>query len=150
MAAYNKFNVFVEDLMNKIHDLFGSPIGDSIKVMLVNSPVPVATNSVKLDLTEITAGNGYTAGGAAVPNPAGTRSAGTVTLAGDKIVWTAAGGTIGPFRYPVLYNDTPIAPADPLIGWWDYGVGGVTLNDGETFSWKPNNLDTGGSIATLA
>jgi hypothetical protein len=148
MAAYNKFNVFVEDLANKIHDLFGSPIGDTLKVMLVNSPAPVATNSVKADLTEITAGNGYAAGGTAV-SANGTRATGTVTLDGDQVVFTASGGTIGPFRYPTLYNDTPTAPADPLIAWWDYGAG-LTLNDGETFTVKFNNAVTDGTIFTLA
>lgn len=148
MAAYNKFNVFVEDLANKIHDLFGSPIGDALKVMLVNSPAPVATNSVKADLTEIAAGNGYVAGGAAVSSN-GTRSAGTVTLDGDQVVWTASGGTIGPFRYVVLYNDTPIAPADPLIAWWDYGSS-LTLQIGETFTVKFNNAVSDGTIFTLA
>lgn len=148
MAAYNKFNVFVEDLMNKIHDLFGSPIGDALKLMLVNAPAPVATNSVKADLTEIGAGNGYTAGGAAV-SANGTRAGGTVTLDGDQIVWTAAGGTIGPFRYTVLYNDTPAAPLDPLISWWDYGSS-ITLNDGETFTVKFNNVAVDGTIFTLA
>lgn len=148
MAVYNKFNVFVENLANKIMDLFGVPIGDTIALMLVNSPAPVATNSVKADLTEIAAGNGYTAGGAAVSSN-GARSVGTVTVDGDQIVWTASGGSIGPFRYPVLYDDTPIAPADPLISWWDYGSS-ITLNSGETFTVKFNNAVTDGTIFTLA
>ena len=41
-----------------------------------------------------------------------TRSSTAVTA------WIS-GGTIGAFRYVVLYNDT--ATGDPLIGWWDYG-----------------------------
>lgn len=148
MVAYNKHNVFVEDLANKVHDLFGAPIGDTLKLMLVNSPAPLATNSVKADLTEIAAGNGYTAGGATVSSN-GTRSVGTMTLDGDQVVWTAAGGAIGPFRYTDLYNDTPVAPADPLIAWWDYGSA-ITLNDGETFTVKFNSVAVDGTIFTLA
>ena len=47
--------------------------------------------------------------------------------------WTASGGSIGPFRYAVLYNDTPTSPADPLIGWWDYGSA-LTLNTGQALT----------------
>lgn len=57
---------------------------------------------------------------------------------------TASGGTVGPFRYVVLYNDTPASPADPLIAWWDYGSA-LTLNDTETFT-----IDFGASIFTLS
>ena len=48
-------------------------------------------------------------------------------------VVTASGGAIADLRYAVLYNDTPTAPADPLIGFWDYGAT-VSLASGETFT----------------
>lgn len=147
MAAYVKFNVFVEDLTNAIHDLFGSPIGHVLKLMLVNAPAPVATNSLKADLTEIAAGNGYSAGGTAL-SANGTRTTGTMTLDADQIVYTASGGSIGPFRYSVLYNDTPASPLDPLISFWDYGSS-ITLLDGETFTVKFNNAVTDGTVFTL-
>lgn len=146
MVTYNKFNVFVEDLTDAIHDLFGT--NDLVKILLVNSPAPVATNSVKADLTEIAAGNGYTAGGEDTQN-SGTRTTTTFTLEGTKVVWTAVAGTIGPFRYVILYNDTPATPLDPLIAWWDYGSN-LTLQDGETFSVKFDNSDTQGDIFTLS
>ncbi len=147
MVAYNKFNVFVENLANKILDIFGSPIGDALKLMLTNT-APVATNSVKTDITEIGAGGGYTAGGETVSSN-GTRSAGTVTLDGDQIVWTGSGGGFGPFRYPVLYDDTPASPLDPLQSWWDYGSS-ISLLAGETFTVKFNNAVTDGTICTIA
>lgn len=143
MAAYNKFNQFVEDLSKKVHNV----ATDLLKIMLVNSPAPVATNTVKANLTEIAAGNGYAAGGTAITITTSTQTSGTFTLAGNQVVFTAAAGAIGPFRYPVFYNDTPISPADPLIAWWDYGSS-ITLNDGETFTVKFNNTDPG-TIYTL-
>ena len=76
-----------------------------------------------------------------------TQSGGTYTLAANQVVFTASGGTIGPFRYAVLYDDTPTSPADPLIAWWDYGSG-ITLNDGETFTVKFNNTDPGTIFTT--
>ena len=147
MVTYNKFNVMVENLMNKVMDLFGSPIGDSLKVMLSNV-APVATNSVFADLTDIAAGNGYTAGGTAVPDVNATRTTGTVTLTGDALVFTASGGAMATFRYYALYDDTPTSPADPLIAWWDHGSA-VTLNSGDTFTINFNNDATDGTILTL-
>src|SRR5688572_23559748 len=107
MAAYNKHNQFVEDLALGVHNLNTG----TLKVLLTNV-APTAANAVKADLTEIGAGNGYTAGGEDTQNTLAEAS-GTATLTGMKVVWTAAGGTIGPFRYVDIYNDTPAAPADP-------------------------------------
>lgn len=145
MATYNKYNQFVEDWANKVHDLLGTAGSgaDTLKVMLSNTAPNAATHAVRADATEIGAGNGYSSGGASATN-VGTRSGGTITVAGTDIVFTAAGGTIGPFRYAILYNDTPTSPADPLIGWWDYGAP-ITLNDTETFT-----IDFGAALFTLA
>jgi hypothetical protein len=143
MAAGTKFRQFVEDLAEKVHNLGA----DALKVMLVNSPAPVNTNSVKGDLTEISAGNGYTAGGTAVTITTSAQSAGTYTLAGNQVVFTAT-GAMATFRYPVLYNDTPTSPADPLIGFWDYGSG-LSLALDETFTVKFNNANPG-TILTIA
>jgi hypothetical protein len=142
MAAFQKFNQFVEDVAKGVHNLNTG----TLKVMLVNT-APVAANSVKADLTEISAANGYTAGGNAAAFTSGVQTAGTYKLVlADPAVWTAAGGTIGPFRYAVLYNDTPTSPADPLIGFWDYGSS-ITLQIGETFT---ADLDATNGVLTLA
>ena len=128
MVAFNKFNQFVVDVQSKVHNL----ASDSLKVLLTNA-APVATNAVKADLTEISAGNGYTAGGNAAAFTSLTQTSGVAKLVlADPATWTASGGSIGPFRYAVLYNDTPSSPAKPLIGWWDYGSA-VTLASGEQF-----------------
>lgn len=127
MASYNKFLVFTKDLIEGKHN-FAS---NTFKVMLTNT-APVNTNSVKADLTEISAGNGYTAGGTATTIASST-SSGVAKVTGTDIVFTASGGTIGPFRYAVLYNDTQTSPAKPLVSWWDYGSS-ITLNDTETLT----------------
>lgn len=127
MAAYQKFNPFVENLAEKVHNLGA----DSLKVLLTNT-APVAANAVKADLTEITAGNGYSAGGATPSISSSAQTSGTYKLVLGDVTFTAAGGSIGPFRYVVLWNDTPTSPADPLVGFWDYGSA-VTLADGESF-----------------
>lgn len=126
MAAFNKFNSFVEALGKKVHNLNA----DSLKVMLTNT-APVAANAVKADLTDIAAGNGYVAGGTVSAGNTYAQASGTAKLVSGDVVFTAAGGTIGPFRYAALYNDT--ATNKELIGFWDYGSA-VTLQIGETFT----------------
>ena len=126
MATFNKFQQYIEDVHHGVHN-FDS---DTFKVMLTNT-APVATNSVLGDLTEISAGNGYSAGGSATTKTSSGQTSGTWKAVYEDVVFTASGGSIGPFRYAVLYNDTPSSPADPLIGWWDRGSA-LTLNDGES------------------
>ena len=127
MATFNKFSQFVADVANKVHNL-GS---DTLKIMLTNT-APTAANAVKTDITEISAGNGYTAGGNAAALTSSAQSAGLYKLIlGNPATWTAAGGSIGPFRYAVLYNST--AASGNLVGYWDYGSS-VTLASGETFT----------------
>lgn len=126
MATFNKFNAFVEDVAEKVHNL-GS---DTLKIMLTLS-APAAANSVKADLTEIAAGNGYTAGGTQATISTSSQTAGTYKLVLADVVFTASGGAIADFRYAVLYNDS--STSDSLIGYWDYGST-VTLSSGETFT----------------
>lgn len=135
MAAAQKFNAFVQDLGRAVHNLNA----DTLKILLTLT-APVAANSIKGDLTEIAAGNGYSAGGAAVANRAYSQTSGVAKLTGDDVVFTASGGAFADFRYAVLWNDTPTSPADPLCLFWDYGST-LTLNDTETFTvdWNSTN-----------
>lgn len=140
MATYNKFQDFVEQLGKAIHDLDGT---HTLKVYLSNAAPSASADAVKADLAEISAGNGYTAGGDAT-TPTWSETTGTAKLVLTDITWTASGGTIGPFQYAVLYNDT--STSDNLIAWWDYGSA-LTLNAGETFTW---DADASAGVFTLA
>jgi hypothetical protein len=102
----------------------------------------VSADAVKADLAEISTGSGYT--GAVDITAAYSEATGTGTLTASDVTITAAGGTVGPFRYVVMFNDTPTSPADPLIAYWDYGSA-ITLADTETFT-----TDFGASVLTLA
>ena len=126
MAVFNRFNIFSEDLAEKVHDLNA----DTLRVYLSNTAPDAAADAVKADLAEISTGNGYT--GAVDVQNATSRSGLVTSVTGVDVVVTAT-GAVGPFRYVVLYNDTPTSPADPLIAWWDYGSS-ITLNDGETLT----------------
>ncbi|UGA46656.1 hypothetical protein HU230_0011690 [Bradyrhizobium quebecense] len=138
MAAFNKFNVFMGDLGSKVHNL----TADALKILLTDV-APVATNTVKANLTEIAAGNGYTAGGGAASFTSWTQAAGVWKLVLQPVLFTAAGGNIAQFRYAALYNSTPVN--GNLIGWWDYGAE-VNLTNGNSFTVQ---LDTTNGALTL-
>jgi hypothetical protein len=144
VASFNKFNQFVADVASGVHQM-QTGTSQVFKVMLTNS-APTAANAVKADITEISAGNGYTAGGVSVGTITGSQTSGTFKFVGGTDPVVTASGAVGPFRYVVLYNDTATSPAKPLIGWWDYGSA-VTLASGETFT---VDLDQANGILTLA
>ncbi len=128
MATYNKFDQFVEDVAKGVHNLSTG----QLKIALTNT-APVAGNSVYADLTSPLATTNLS--GATPYNVTTTsceQTSGVLKLILVDLVLTAT-GAVGPFRYVVLYNDTPTSPADPLIGWWDY-ASSISLANGETFT----------------
>ncbi len=141
MATYNKFQDFSEQLVRGTHDFDAN----TFKVYLSNDTPSASADAIKADLAEISAGNGYTAGGATTTITV-AETTGTTTVSGTEVSWTAAGGAIGPFRYAVLYNDT--SASKNLIAWWDYGSS-ITLNVGESFTVRFSNTSPG-AIFTLA
>lgn len=129
MATYVKFQQFVEHLAEKVHNL-GS---DTLKVALSNTAPDVAADTVFGDISEISAGAGYSAGGTQATISSSEQASGTYKLVLADVTFTASGGAIGPFRYVILYNDTPTSPADPLIAYWDYGSA-ISITDGNSFT----------------
>lgn len=137
MATYVKYETFVEDLANKLHDLFGT--NDTVNAVIHTDAPVVATDVAVSDLTQIS-GTGYAA--ADIQND-GTRSGGTFTMTGVDYPWTAgAGDWTATARYVSIYNDTSVT--DRLIAYWDYGST-FAVGNGETFT-----LDFGASVFTLA
>jgi hypothetical protein len=134
VATVSIFNSFKEAVAEKKHNLGA----DVLKFALTNV-APSLSNTVFADLTEITAGNGYTAGGSAVTVSSSAQTGGTYSLALADLTFTAAGGSFADFRYIVLYNDT--ATSDELIGFLDYGAS-YTLTTGNTFVITANTFLT--------
>lgn len=147
MATYNKFNQFVQDLAHAKHDLrLPANGGNTLKVCLVNT-LPTASLATYSQLSgECSNANGYTTGGATATITGSSQTSGTFRLIIADVTWTATGGSIGPFQYVVLYNDTQTSPSKPLIGWWDYGSS-ITLASGETFT---VDFDGSNGVAVLA
>lgn len=147
-SSFYKFNQFVENLGNKLHDFDA----DEIKILLTNT-APNAADTV-VDTTggvcivkstsnanEIAAASGYAKGGQAIASPVWAQTSGTAKFYGTKVTFTA-GASIGPFRYAVMYNNsTGTTSTRPVIGYFDYGSG-VTLGVGETFTIGNSNDGT--------
>lgn len=139
MATYNKFQIFVQDLANGVHNLGA----DQLSVYLSNTAPDPDLDLLKADLAEIATGNGY-AGPQNVTVDSSVEAAGTYTLAVTTDIVITATGPIGPFRYVPLFNNGTAVKVDPLIGWWDYGASISLTNAGETFT-----IDFTASIFTL-
>lgn len=108
--------------------------GDNFVAFLSNSTPAAATETVRADITGIGETNGYAAltmtGVTWTETGAGT---GVWRFDCADFAWTASAGSFGPFQYVILYDDTPAAPADPLVGYWDYGSS-ISITDGNEFS----------------
>jgi hypothetical protein len=128
MATFSKYYNFVEALAEKTHNL-GS---DTLKVALTNTAPTVATDTVwnTTVAPAPAAANGYTAGGNTITTTSSAQTSGTYKLVLADSVFTASGGSIGPFRYVILYNSTA---SNAVIGYYDYGSS-ITLADTETFT----------------
>lgn len=146
MATFVKLNGFVEHLAEGVHDLGA----DQFVVALSNTapgsegtpPTGATGTNVLANVTQITYTNLSSRN---VTTSTSAQSSGTYKLTLTDLVLTAS-GSVGPFRYVYLYNDTPTSPADPLVCYWDYGSA-VTLANGETFT---VNFDDAGGVLTIA
>lgn len=140
MATFNKFQQFAEDLGKGVYN-FTSDATCSVTVALhAAASAPVATNAVLADLTQIDYTN---LSSRIVTGITWEHTTGTAHMTATDLVLTAS-GAVATFRYVTLYDDDPTSPADPLIGWYDYGSD-VTLANAETFT-----LDFATDILTLA
>lgn len=141
MATYTKYETFIENLMNKLIDMFGTT--DTFKVIIHTDAPTVATDNAVSDLTQIGGSNGYTTGGEDIQNDA-TRTGGTVTMTAVDVVWTASGGNLGASttgRYFTIYDDT--SAGDNVMCSYDYGAT-FTVASGETMT-----VDFGASLLTM-
>lgn len=132
MATFNKFQAWAETMVEAAN------LGTDQFVIALTNSAPVATNSVLADITQITYTNLSSRN---VTTTSASQAGGTFTLVLADLVMTAS-GSVGPFRYVVLFDDT--VAGDPLVGWWDYGSS-ITMANTETFT-----VDFTGAAITLS
>ena len=134
MATYNKFNAWAENMVES-----ANLATDQFVVALTNT-APTSTNSVLADISQISYTNLSSRN---ITTTSSSQTSGTYTLVLADLTLTAS-GSVGPFRYVVIYDDTPTSPADPLVCWYDYGSS-ITMASGETFT-----IDFGANLFSLS
>ena len=127
MATYNKFNQTPEDWMEGVYT---SSTDQFTVALTAAASAPVATNTVLANLTEVAYTNLSSRNLTTVTS---SQTSGTFTQLFADLVLSASGGAVATFRYVVIYNNTPISPADPLLSYYDYGSD-LTLADGESLT----------------
>jgi hypothetical protein len=136
-SSWYKFNDFTEQLVRGVHDWDAH----TFKVALTNTaPTAGQTTWNTTDHPAPSSASGYSAGGTAIGTIGISESNGTTTVTGTQVVFTASGGSIGPFQYAVVYNDS--TGSKNAISYFDYGAS-ITLTDAETFTIKFNNASPG-------
>jgi hypothetical protein len=115
--AYNKYNCFLADEANKVHNL-GS---DTLEVALTNT-APAATDTTlngEVSYTNLSSRD--------LTTTSSTQTSGLYKLIVADLTLTAT-GNVATFRYVAIRNKT----ANKLIGWYDYGSS-VTMVSGDQF-----------------
>lgn len=134
MATFVVYDEFKFNLGQALFDLDTH----TYKLALTNAAPDAAAHDELADVTQIANGFGYTTGGttmASVVWEETSAGSGIFRWVTADVVFTASGGSIGPFRYGVVYNDT--STGDKLMGYLDYGTA-VTVTDGNTFTFDVN------------
>jgi hypothetical protein len=107
---------------------------DQFTIYLSDEAPIVATDSPKTDIANITEQNGYTETNLTTTWVETAGGSGIFVLRHNAdVVWTASGGSFGPFRYAVVYNNTITTPLDLLVGFWDNGSS-ITITVGNSFT----------------
>ena len=122
MAAYNKFQPFVENLAEKVFNLGTDQLTIALTNTLPSSSAGTLASITQISYTNLSSRN--------ITTVSSVQSGGTYKLTLQDLILTAS-GSVGPFRYVVIYDDT--ATNDELIAWADYGSS-ITMTSGDAFT----------------
>jgi hypothetical protein len=119
---FQRFESFTSAVAKKLHNLDT----DQMVVALATGVDP--EDEVLTDITQITYTN---LSARQLGAMAGTTAGGTFSMKRQNLTMTSTGGTTGPFRYCVVYNDTSVAKN--LVGFYDWGSN-LTLENGDSLT----------------
>ena len=130
----------------------GTALPTNFYVALITSAAaPTADTNTFSELTEIAAGNGYTAGGISLTKNSTDFDTLTEDDSGDKglvqikdLVWTASGGTLpasgNGARYAILTDDNATQGSRLVLAWWDL-VSDRSVSSGQPLTLQNCELD---------
>lgn len=135
MPSMTKFEAFVEHAFEGVHDLGA----DQLVLALSNAAnAPSASaDAVLADIVEISYTNLSSRN---LTTSTSSQTGGVYKLVVQDLVLSASGGSVAAFRYLSVYNTTPTSPADPLIGFYDYGSD-LTLANGESLTFDADGTN---------
>lgn len=132
MATFNKINDFVENAVEAANlgsDQFVIALSNTAPGSEASNPTAdgngILANVTQVSYTNLSSRN--------ITTTSSSQTSGVYKLVLSDITLTASGGTVGPFQYIYIYDDTVTSPADPLVCYYDYGSA-LTLNDGDTLT----------------
>ena len=139
MASFVKINDFVANAVENMDlesDQLAVALSNTAPASETSNPTAdgngILGNVTQISYTNLSSRN--------LTTSSSGQSGGIYKLVLADLTLTASGGSVAAFRYIYIYNDTVTVPADPLIGYYDYGSS-LTLNDGDTFTidFSPSN-----------
>jgi hypothetical protein len=145
MASFNKVN---DAVLNMVHnmdlesDQFVAALSNTAPASETSNPASdgngILGNVTEVSYTNLSSRN--------ITTTSSSQTSGTYKLVLADLTVTASGGSVGPFQYLYIYNDTVTSPADPILGYYDYGSA-LTLNDGDSFTF---NFDDSNGVIQLS
>jgi hypothetical protein len=145
MASFNKVN---DAVLNMVHnmdlesDQFVAALSNTAPASETSNPASdgngILGNVTEVSYTNLSSRN--------ITTTSSSQTSGTYKLVLADLTVTASGGSVGPFQYLYIYNDTVTSPADPILGYYDYGSA-LTLNDGDSFTF---NFDDSNGVVQLS
>jgi hypothetical protein len=127
MASFVKINDWVDYMVEDVDcasDVFEVALSNTAPASETSDPTADG-NGVLTNVTQVT----YTfCSSRVITTNSSSQTGGTYELIFADLTLSASGGSVGPFRYVYVFDQT--VTGDPLVCYYDYGSS-ITLNDGE-------------------
>ena len=133
MATFVLCHGFVEHAMNGVHNLSSHDLGVALSANLpgeeTSNPARLTADCILANVTQISYTN---LSSRTLTKISAGQTSGVYTYKMQDLTLTAS-GAVPTFRTVYVFNISQASPANPLLGYYDYGPAGVTMATGEKF-----------------